>query len=208
MTTTVAPVRASLRFPAGVLIVAAYATFGHSVLSVAGSVLSLFSPGSLSFTFHLDQNESTQLPAGAIPNGLGHYSEAIASSASISFWAQFWVVLGAVLWAIVRFVLALCVLRFAIAAYQGDAFPTHLPALLLTSAIALGVGGSLANLFIGGGHDNAAAEIATLAWDSPLAYAKHPADLLWPILGALLLGLLAAVFRAGFQFKRDAEGLV
>ena len=204
MTTTLASTQRSLRFPAGVLIFAATVTLGQSVMAVVASALSFSSSSQLLITYQLAENEATRLPGP----GFGYFTEAIATTPTVSFWPQFWIALGTALWGVVRFVLALCVLRFALAAYRGEVFTPRLPALLLTSAVALGVGGSLASLFVSGGHDNAAAEIGFVAPDSPLAYAKDSPDLLWPILGALLLGLLAAVFRAGFRFKRDTEGLV
>lgn len=206
MTTTTT--RRPVGWPADLLIFASVIALAWSASELIARIAPSFSPDTPAIRFQFQDPEYTAIPAHGLPDFTGYFTEAEFSTSAISFWPRFLMTAGGVIWVVVQAILALCILRFAIAARRGDVFTTELPALFTAAAIALGVGGILGNILEMAGKASAASEITRLAPESPLGLATANGDLIWPILGGAVLGVLAAVFRAGLRFKRDTEGLV
>ncbi len=170
--------------------------------------ISRFADPSNPIAFPLAATDKTALPDNVAPDSVGFFSEAVLSSAVVTWWPHAWLSIGQIADAVVHTTVAFVVLLFSVRVSRGAALDGSLSRLLYGCGFLVAVGGTLAQAASSWGFATARAEILAASRGSLLA---GPANALadWtPLLAGLAIIAVGAAVRAGERARREVEGLV
>jgi hypothetical protein len=204
-TTTTVKTRRWQRNAAGLLFVATLFALGLNAWVLLVTTLS-FGTGGIPYVIKTSESAGFDTAAGGSMGG--SFTEATVWPTDATFWPQAWLSLARILWSLVWITVALCVNAFSYNAYHGDVFTPRLPKLIVISAVAVGIGGSVADWIEMWGASTGFAEYLSQHPETPINSWSWTSDPTWTILAGLLLALLAVVFRSGLRLQRETEGLV